>query len=74
MSTGLDGAPTSLANKVATGAAGLVLLVAVLAAGAGAGITSLLGGGDATPSVTATDDIPAAMLTLDQEAAPSLGR
>ncbi len=61
MSTRLGGAPTSLANKVATGAAGLVLFVAVLAvlaAGAGAGITSLLGGGDATPSVTATDDIP----------------
>ena len=37
--------------------------------GAGAGITSLLGGGDVTPSVTATDDIPAAMLTLYQEAA-----
>ena len=69
MSIGLDAAPTSLANKVAAGVAGLVLLVAVLAAGAGAGITSLLGGGDATPSVTATDDTPAAMLTLYQEAA-----
>lgn len=41
MSLGLDGAPTSLADKVAAGAAGLVLLVAVLAAGAGGGITSL---------------------------------
>jgi cell wall-associated NlpC family hydrolase len=69
VSIGLDAAPASLANKVAAGVAGLVLLVAVLAAGAGAGITSLLGGGDATPSVTATDDIPAAMLTLYQEAA-----
>ncbi len=69
MSIGLDGAPASLANKVAAGAAGLVLLVAVLAAGAGAGVTSLLGGGDAIPSVTATDDIPPAMLTLYQEAA-----
>ena len=69
MSIGLDAAPASLANKVAAGAAGLVLLVAVLAAGAGAGVTSLLGGGDATPSVTATDDIPTAMLTLYQEAA-----
>jgi hypothetical protein len=28
VSTGLDGAPASLANKVAAGAAGLVLLVA----------------------------------------------
>ena len=69
MSIGLDGAPASLGNKVAAGVAGLVLLVAVLAAGAGAGVTSLLGGGDATPSLTATDDIPAAMLTLYQEAA-----
>ena len=74
MSIGLDGSPASLANKVAAGAAGLVLLVAVLATRAGAGISSLLGGGDAAPSVTATDDIPAAMLTLHQEAAPSLGR
>jgi hypothetical protein len=48
----------------------LHLLVAILAAGAGAGITSLLGGGGgATPSVTATDEIPAAMLALYQEAA-----
>ena len=69
MSIGLDGSPASLANKVAAGAAGLVLLVAVLAAGAGTGITSLLGGGGAAPSLTATDDIPAAMLTLYQEAA-----
>jgi cell wall-associated NlpC family hydrolase len=69
VSIGLDGSPASLANKVAAGAAGLVLLVAVLAAGAGTGITSLLGGGGAAPSLTATDDIPAAMLTLYQEAA-----
>jgi cell wall-associated NlpC family hydrolase len=66
---GLDAAPASLGSKVAAGAAGLILLVAVLAAGAGAGVASLLGGGDAAPSATATDNIPAAMLTLYQEAA-----
>lgn len=69
MTIGLDAAPASLGNKVAAGAAGLILLVAVLAAGAGAGIASLLGGGDASPSATATDNIPPAMLTLYQAAA-----
>ena len=70
MSIGLDAAASSgLGTKIATGAAGLVLLVAVLAAGAGAGLASLLGGGDSAPSATATDNIPAAMLTLYQEAA-----
>ena len=69
MTIGLDAPPASLGNKVAAGAAGLILLVAVLAAGAGAGIASLLGGGDATPSGTATDNIPAAMLALYQAAA-----
>jgi cell wall-associated NlpC family hydrolase len=67
---GLDAtAPSGLATKIATGAAGLVLLVAVVAAGAGSGIASLLGGGDATPSATATADIPAALLALYQQAA-----
>jgi cell wall-associated NlpC family hydrolase len=67
---GLDASTTSgIGTKVAAGAAGLVLFVAVLAAGAGAGIASLLGGGDSPPSATATSDIPAAMLALDQEAA-----
>jgi cell wall-associated NlpC family hydrolase len=66
---GLDAAPAGLGNKVAAGAAGLILLVAVLAAGAGAGIASLLGGGDAAPSATATDNIPPAMLALYQTAA-----
>ncbi len=70
MSLGLDATASSgLGTKIATGAAGLVLLVAVLAAGAGAGVASLLGGGDSTPSTTATDNIPTAMLTLYQEAA-----
>ena len=70
MTLGLDAtAPSGLATKIATGAAGLVLLVAVVAAGAGSGIASLLGGGDATPSATATADIPAALLALYQQAA-----
>ena len=70
MTLGLDAtAPSGLATKIATGAAGLVLLVAVVAAGAGAGLASLLGGGHATPSATATANIPAAMLTLYQQAA-----
>ena len=51
--------------------ASLVLLVAVLAAGAGAGVASLLGGGDSAPSATATSEIPAAMLTLYEQAAAS---
>ena len=70
MTIGLDAtAPSGLATKLATGAAGLVLLVAVVAAGAGAGIASLLGGGDATPSAAATATIPPAMLALYQQAA-----
>jgi cell wall-associated NlpC family hydrolase len=68
---GLDASSASLGNKVTAGAAGLILLVAVLAAGAGAGIASLLGGGNTSPSATATNNIPTAMLTLYQEAAPT---
>ena len=64
-----DSATSGLATKAAAAAAVLVLLVAMLAAGAGAGIASLLGGGSATPSVTATSDIPPAMLDLYQQAA-----
>ena len=69
MTIGLDATSSGLGTKIAAGAGGLVLLVAVLAAGAGAGIASLLGGGDAAPSATATSDIPPAMLALYQEAA-----
>ena len=69
MTIGLDAAPTSLGTKVAAGAAGLVLFVAVLAAAAGAGVASLLGGGDSAPSVAATAQIPAVMLALYQAAA-----
>lgn len=69
MSFGLDAAaPSGLGTKIAAGAAGLVLLVAVLAAAAGAGIASLLGGSTA-PSAAAAAQIPAAMLTLYQQAA-----
>jgi cell wall-associated NlpC family hydrolase len=64
-----DPASSALTTKVATAAAGLVLLVALLAAGAGAGIASLLGGGDTAPSATATASIPPAMLALYQQAA-----
>jgi len=67
---GLDATASSgLGHKVAAGAVGLVLLVAVIAAGAGAGIASLLGGGDSSPSAAATADIPPAMLVLYQQAA-----
>jgi cell wall-associated NlpC family hydrolase len=66
-----DTATSGLATKIAAGAGGLVLLVAVLAAGAGAGISSLLGGGDSAPSATATAQIPPAMLALYQDAAAS---
>ena len=70
MSIGIGSTDTDgLGTKLAAGAAGLVLLVAVLAAGAGAGVASLLGGGDSAPSDAAMTQIPAAMLTLYEEAA-----
>ena len=69
MTNGFDTAPAGIGTKVAAGAAGLVLLVAILAAGAGAGVASLLGGGDSAPSDAATAQIPAAMLTLYEAAA-----
>ncbi|OYV58424.1 MAG: hypothetical protein B7Z69_09610 [Actinobacteria bacterium 21-73-9] len=47
----------------------MCLLVALLAAGAGVGIASLLGGGAAAPSASATSAIPPAMLALYQQAA-----
>ncbi len=64
-----DSANSGLATKLAAGVGGLCLLVALLAAGAGAGIASLLGGGGTAPSATATSSIPAAMLALYQQAA-----
>ena len=64
-----DSAISGFATKAAAAAGGLVLLVALLGAGAGAGIASLLGGGDAAPSATATSAIPPAMLALYQQAA-----
>ena len=69
MTIGLDATSSGLGTKISAGASGLVLLVAVLCAGAGAGIASLLGGGDSAPSATATSDVPPAMLALYQEAA-----
>ncbi len=45
-----------------------MLAVVVMAAGAGAGVASLLGGGE-TPSATAVAQIPPAMLALYQDAA-----
>lgn len=54
---------------MAAGLAGFVMLVLVVAAGAGAGFASILGGGDATPSTEATTQIPPAMLALYQSAA-----
>jgi cell wall-associated NlpC family hydrolase len=58
-----------LGSKLAVGAATLGVLVVLMAAGAGAGISSLLGGGDVAPSAAATAQIPPAMLTLYQQAA-----
>jgi hypothetical protein len=48
---------------------GLVLVVVGLAFVAGAGVVALLGGGDSAPSSTATADVPAAMLSLYEQAA-----
>ena len=64
-----DSATTGLATKLAAGVGGLCLLVALLAAGAGAGIASLLGGSGTAPSATATASIPPPMLALYQQAA-----
>ena len=59
----------SLGRQLAIGAASLVALAVLGAGAAGAGIASLLGGGGSPPSATATGTIPAAMLTLYQQAA-----
>jgi cell wall-associated NlpC family hydrolase len=42
-----------------------------MAGAAGAGVASILGGGDSSPSTSATTEMPAAMLALYQEAASS---
>jgi cell wall-associated NlpC family hydrolase len=60
---------SSLGGKLSMGAGALVLLVVLMAAGAGAGLSSLLTGGDTAPSAAATAQIPADMLSLYQEAA-----
>jgi len=54
---------------VGAGTAGMLLLVVLIAGAAGAGIASILGDGDSTPSASATSEIPAGMLALYQEAA-----
>jgi hypothetical protein len=46
-----------------------VLLIVCLAGAAGAGVASILGGGDAAPSASATTNVPSAMLALYQQAA-----
>ena len=70
MSIALDETATSgLATKLAAAVGGMCLLVALLAAGAGAGIASLLGGGGSAPSGAATAQIPPGMLALYQRAA-----
>ena len=70
MTFAADGAaPSGIATKVGAAAGGLVLLVALLGAGAGAGIASLLGGGGSAPSGAATAQIPPGMLALYQRAA-----
>ncbi|MGH9076437.1 MAG: transglycosylase SLT domain-containing protein [Acidimicrobiales bacterium] len=58
----------SLGRQVALGAATLVGLAVLCAGAAGAGIASIFGGGS-PPSASATGTIPAAMLTLYQQAA-----
>ena len=63
------GPSTTLGTKVAAGAGSLVLLVAVLAGAAGAGVASFLGGGESAPSSSAVAQIPPAMLALYQQAA-----
>ncbi len=57
-----------LGRQLATGAATVCALAVLCAGAAGAGIASLLGGA-IPPSPTATGTIPAAMLTLYQQAA-----
>jgi hypothetical protein len=59
----------TLLSRVAWGAGAVVVCVVLVAGAAGAGIGSLLLGGDVTPSASAVAQIPAAMLALYQEAA-----
>jgi cell wall-associated NlpC family hydrolase len=61
----------SLLSRICWVAGALVVAAVLVAGAAGAGIGSLLLGGDVTPSATATTQIPPAMLALYQEAAAS---
>jgi hypothetical protein len=59
----------SLLSRIGWGAGALVVAAVLVAGAAGTGISSLLLGGDVTPSATAAAQIPPAMLALYQEAA-----
>lgn len=59
----------TLLSRIGMGAAAAVMLVVLVAGAAGAGIGSLLLGGDVAPSASAISEIPSAMLALYQEAA-----
>jgi cell wall-associated NlpC family hydrolase len=59
----------SLLSRIGWGAGALVVAAVLVAGAAGAGIGSLLSGGDVTPSATAVGQIPTAMLAIYQEAA-----
>jgi cell wall-associated NlpC family hydrolase len=59
----------TLLSRIAWGAGAVVVCVVLVAGAAGAGIGSLLLGGDVTPSATAVTQIPPAMLALYEEAA-----
>ena len=59
----------SLLSRLGIAGAGLVLVVALVAGAAGAGVASLLSGGDETPSAGAATTVPPAMLALYQQAA-----
>jgi hypothetical protein len=59
----------TLLSRIAWGAGAVVVCVVLVAGAAGAGIGSLLLGGDLTPSASAVAQIPPAMLALYQDAA-----
>jgi cell wall-associated NlpC family hydrolase len=59
----------SLLSRIGWDAGALVVAAVLVAGAAGAGIGSLLLGGDVTPSATAVGQIPPAMLALYQHAA-----
>ncbi len=68
-----DSTTGSLTSKLSAGAAGLIMLVVLLAAGAGAGVSSLLTGGDSIASGIAHDLIAASLLDYQQAASTCPG-